>query len=279
MSFYPWEINTKVKWPYFYFKEIWGYRELLIRFVRRDFLASYKQTLLGSLWIFVQPLLTALVYVVIFKNVVGISTSGRPGLLFYFGSVILWGFFSESVQAVSYTYNSHSAIFNKVYFPRIVVSFSLILSQLARLAIQFGIYLIIFLWSVWHYATVNPNSNIILLPILVFILMLMSMGIGLIFTALSVRFRDLQNLLSFLIRIWMFATPVIYPMSLVPEKYRALLLLNPVTTVLEFFRYGFLGTGMHDLGYLAYSFVFSIIVFVVGIILFNLRDGKVMDII
>lgn len=274
-----WEITSRTKWPDFYFKEIWRYRELLLRFVRRDFLASYKQTLLGSLWIFVQPLLTALVYVVIFKNVVGISTSGRPGLLFYFGSVILWGFFSESVSAVSHTYNSHSAIFHKVYFPRIVVSFSLILSQLARLGIQFAIYLVIFFWSLGHHATVNPNFNIILLPVLVFTLMLMSLGIGLIFAALSVRFRDLQNLLSFLIRIWMFATPVIYPMSVVPEKYRTLLLLNPVTPVLEFFRYGFLGTGMHDLIYLGYSFVFSIGAFVTGIILFNLRDGKVMDII
>lgn len=274
-----WEISSRTKCPDFYIKEVWQFRELLLRFVRRDFLASYKQTALGALWIFIQPLFTALVYVVIFKNVVGISTSGKPGLLFYFGSVILWGFFSESVSAVSYTYNSHAAIFNKVYFPRIVVSYSLLLSSLARLGIQFGIYLLIFFWSIGHHEAVQPNSYVLLLPVLVFLLMLMSMGIGLIFAALSVRYRDLQNLLSFLIRIWMFATPVIYPMAVVPAKYRFILLLNPVTPIMEFFRYGFLGAGMHDFIYLCYAFVFSIVVFVGGIILFNLRDGKVMDII
>lgn len=274
-----WEITAKTKCPDFYFKEVWQYRELLLRFVRRDFLASYKQTLLGALWIFIQPLLTALVYVVIFKNIVGISTSGRPGLLFYFGSVILWGFFSESMSAVSYTYNSHASIFNKVYFPRIVVSYSLILSQLARMGIQFGIYLIIYLWSMRGNVTVQPNYFIVLLPLLIFILILMSMGIGLIFTALSVRYRDLQNLLSFLIRIWMFATPVIYPLSVVPDKYKMILLLNPVTPVLEIFRYSVLGTGMHDFLYLGYAFIFSVAVFIGGIVLFNLRDGKVMDII
>lgn len=274
-----WEITARTRYPDFYLKEIWEYRELLLRFVRRDFLTSYKQTLLGSVWIFMQPLLTALVYVVIFKDVVGISTSGRPGLLFYFGSVILWTFFADSVSAVSYTYNSHVAIFNKVYFPRIVVSYSLVLSQLARLGIQFGIYMIIFFWSMWRTSSVTPNEYIFLLPVLVFILILMSLGIGLIFTALSVRYRDLQNLLSFLVRVWMFATPVIYPLAVVPEKYREVLLLNPVTPVMEYFRFGFLGTGMHQGSYLIYSFVFSIVVFGAGIILFNLRDGKVMDII
>lgn len=274
-----WEITARTRYPDFYLKEIWEYRELLLRFVRRDFLTSYKQTLLGSVWIFMQPLLTALVYVVIFKDVVGISTSGRPGLLFYFGSVILWTFFADSVSAVSYTYNSHVAIFNKVYFPRIVVSYSLVLSQLARLGIQFGIYMIIFFWSMWRTSSVTPNEYIFLLPLLVFILILMSLGIGLIFTALSVRYRDLQNLLSFLVRVWMFATPVIYPLAVVPEKYREVLLLNPVTPVMEYFRFGFLGTGMHQGSYLIYSFVFSIVVFGAGIILFNLRDGKVMDII
>lgn len=273
-----WEITSRTKCPNFYFREIWHYRELLLRFVRRDFLASYKQTLLGVVWIFLQPLLVALVYVLIFKNILGISTSGSPGFLFYFGSVILWTFFSSSISAVSYTYNSHSDIFNKVYFPRVVVSYSLILSQIIRLGIQFGIYLIVYIWT-FNTASFTPNYTLLLLPLLVFLLTLMSLGIGFIFAAFSVRFRDLQNLLSFLLRIWMFATPVIYPMSLVPDKYAGLLLLNPVAPILEFFRYGFLGTGMHDWTYLIYSFVFAIIVFVAGIILFNQRDGKVMDII
>lgn len=274
-----WKITSRTKVPDFYFRDIWQSRELLLRFVRRDFLASYKQTVLGALWIFLQPLLTALVYVVIFKNVVGISTSGRPGLLFYFGSVILWGFFSDSVASVAYTYSSHAAIFGKVYFPRIVVSMSLLVSQLARLGIQMVIYLAIFLFSLWRDPSVQPNAYVLLLPLLVIILAMMSLGIGLIFTALSVRYRDLQNLLTFLLRIWMFATPVIYPLNVVPSSFRHLLLLNPVTPVLETFRYGFLGTGMHQWTYLLYALVFSVAVWVAGIVLFNLRDGKVMDIV
>ena len=274
-----WEISHRTKFPDFYIKEIWQYRELLLRLVRRDFLASYKQTLLGSLWIFIQPMLTALVYVVVFKNIIGISTAGKPGLLFYFGSVILWTFFSESVAAVSYTYSSHAQIFNKVYFPRIVVSCALILSQLARLGIQFGIYLLVFFWSMAKTGATHPNQLVVLFPFLVLILVLMSMGIGLIFAALSVRYRDLHNLLSFLIRIWMFATPVIYPMNVVPAKYQTLLLLNPVAPVLEFFRYAFLGTGMHDMMHLGYAFICAVVSFVVGMILFNVRDAKVMDII
>lgn len=274
-----WEISSRTKWPDFYFRDIWRNRELLLRFVRRDFLASYKQTALGSLWIFLQPLLTALVYVIIFKNVVGISTSGKPGLLFYFGSVILWGFFSESLSAVAYTYGSHAAIFHKVYFPRIIVSLSMVLSQAIRLGIQFAIYLVIFLWTLARGAEIQPNAWLLLFPVLVIILAFMSLGIGLIFTALSARYRDIQNLLSFLVRIWMFATPVIYPLSVVPPAYRKILLFNPVTPVVEIFRYGFLGSGMHSLLALGYSIAVAAIVYVLGIILFNLRDGKVMDII
>lgn len=279
MSFYSWEINTKVKWPDFYLKEIWQYRELLLRFVRRDFLASYKQTVMGALWIFIQPLLTALMYVVIFKNIVGISTSGSPGLLFYFGSVILWNFFSESIQAVSFTYTGQVSIFSKVYFPRIVVPLSTVLSQLARLGIQFGIYIIFFLWYIWHDASIHPNGYILLLPLLLLILTLMGLGIGLIFAAVSVRYRDLQNLISFFVRIGMFATPVIYPLVIVPAYYRHWLLWNPLTSVMEFFRYGFLGNGFHELIYLGYSLAFALVVFAGGIILFNLRDGKAMDIV
>lgn len=274
-----WEITSKTKWPDFYIPEIWRYRELLVRFVRRDFLASHKQTALGSLWILVQPFLTALTYVVIFKNVVGVSTAGRPGLLFYFGSIIFWGFFSESVLAVSYTYASHASIFSKVYFPRIVTSLSIVLSQLIRLGIQFGIYLLIFFWGIWHDASIQPNLSLLLLPVWVLELALMSLGLGLVFASLSVRYRDLQNLLSSIFRIWMFATPVIYPLSIVPDQYRTLLLLNPVSPLMEIVRYGFLGTGLHDPGYLIYSFVFSITVFIGGIILFNKRDGRALDIV
>lgn len=274
-----WEITPHTSWPDFYIKEVWRNRELLLRFVRRDFLASYKQTVLGSLWIFIQPLLTALIYVIIFKNVVGISTSGKPGLLFYFGSVILWGFFSESLAAVSYTYGSHTAIFHKVYFPRIIVSLSMVLSQMIRLGIQFGIYMLLFLGLFARGENLHPHIGLLLFPLLVFILALMSLGLGLIFTSISAKYRDIQNLLSFLLRIWMFATPVIYPLDVVPDGYKKLLLFNPVTPVIESFRYGFLGSGMHSLSALGYSLGFSIMVFVIGIILFNLRDGKVMDII
>lgn len=274
-----WEISSVTKWPDFYRKEVWRHRELLVRFVRRDFLASHKQTILGSAWILFQPLLTAVTYVVVFKNVVGVSTSGRPGLVFYFGSIILWNFFSETVLAVSYTYTSHAAIFNKVYFPRIITSLSTVLSQLIRLAIQFAIYLVILGWSLMRDHSIQPNASLLLLPLWILSLTIMSLGIGLIFASLSVRYRDLQNLLSSIFRIWMFATPVIYPLSIVPEKYKTLLLLNPVSSLMEAFRYGFLGTGYHAPFYLLYSLVFGLATLWGGIILFNLRDGRAMDII
>lgn len=273
-----WEITSRTRWPDFYLKEIWQYRELLVRFVRRDFLASHKQTVLGSMWILIQPLLTALIYVVIFQNVVGVSTAGRPGLLFYFGSVILWNFFSESTLAVSYTYGSHAAIFNKVYFPRIITSVSIVSSQLVRLGIQFVIYLVFFAWGLWRDPAVRPNGYLLLLPVVIGVLALMSLGLGLIFATLSVRYRDLQNLLSSLFRIWMFATPVIYPLAIVPARYLDILRFNPVTPLLEVFRYGFLGAGMHGSFYLLYSLAFALAALVGGIILFNLRDGKAMDI-
>lgn len=274
-----WEITPRIKWPEFYLGEVWRNRELLFRFVRRDFLASYKQTALGALWIFIPPLFTALIYVLIFQHAVGISTAGKPGLVFYFGGVILWSFFSESLAGVAYTYGSHATIFHKVYFPRIIVSLSMVLSQLIRLGIQFAIYLIIFFVFLSRGADLNPNGWAWLFPVVVVVLAFMSLGIGLIFTAISARYRDIQNLLSFLLRIWMFATPVIYPLSAVPAEYKKIIALNPVTPLVEIFRYGFLGEGMHSLLALGYSVIISVVVFTVGIVLFNLRDGKVMDII
>jgi lipopolysaccharide transport system permease protein len=275
-----WEITPQTKWPDFYIKEVWGNLELLLRFVRRDFLASYKQTALGVFWIFIQPLFTALIYVLVFKHAVGISTAGKPGLLFYFGGVILWTFFSESLSAVAYTYGSHASIFHKVYFPRIIVSLSMVLSQLIRLGIQFAIYLVIFGVLLANGAqTVKPNAYAFLFPVVVLILAIMSLGIGLIFTATSAKYRDVQNLLSFLVRVWMFATPIIYPLSLVPAAYKKIIALNPVTPLVEIFRYGFLGEGMHSFWALGYSLIISILVFMAGIILFNLRDSRVMDII
>jgi lipopolysaccharide transport system permease protein len=274
-----WEISSRIKWPDFYLKEIWRYRELLGRFVRRDFLAAHKQTVLGSLWILVQPLLTALTYVIVFKNVMGVSTSGRPGLVFYFISIITWGFFSESVLAISYTYAQHAAIFNKVYFPRIITSLSICLSQLVRLGIQLGIYLVIFLLSVWHDPSIRPNMSLALLPVWILSLAMMALGTGLIFATLSVRYRDLHNLLSSLFRIWMFATPVIYPLAIIPEPYQRWMALNPVTPLIEVIRYGFLGTGAHQPLFIAYAFLLSVTLFTGGIVLFNLRDGKAMDIV
>lgn len=276
---YQWEISGQRVRPYAYLREMLPYGDLLLRFVRRDFLAAYRQTVLGAAWILLQPLLTALVYVVVFQQVIGISTSGRPGLLFYFGGVVLWGFFSETLLAVSHTYTGQADIFAKVYFPRLIVPLSVGLSQLIRLGIQLGIYLLLFAWVYARGGAVAPNGSLLLVPLLLLLLGMMGLGLGLVFAALTLRYRDLGNLLSFILRIWMYASPVLFPLAAVPVAYRSWLLWNPLAPLLELFQYAFLGTGAHSPAPLLYAAGCACLSLLAGLLLFRNRDGRAMDIV
>ncbi|HXS38150.1 MAG TPA: ABC transporter permease [Flavipsychrobacter sp.] len=274
-----WEINAKSKWLRLPFREIFLHKDLLFRLVRKDFLASYQQTILGPIWIFLQPLLITLTYIAVFKSIIGIPTGNSPSPLFYLLGIIIWNYFSDSILNISYTYTAYASVFNKVYFARIIVPVSYLLVNLIRLGIQFILFLLLFFFFLIRDANVAPNWYILLVPVCLLLISGISLGAGLIFASLTAKYRDIQNLLSFLLRILMFISPVIYPLAIVPEKFKTLFLINPLTLLIEFSRYGFLGSGYHDLLYLVYSTVFTIAVLATGIVLFNRRDGRIMDVI
>lgn len=274
-----WEIRAREPWLRLPWREIISRKDLLLRLVRRDFLASYQQTILGSAWVLIQPVLVTLTYILIFKSIIGVSTAGLPSSLFYLSGIIFWNFFSDSISNISHTYISYSAIFNKVYFPRLIAALSGLVVHLARLAIQFLLFLCVFFYFLIHKGEISPNTGILLFPVCILLLSGLSLGGGLILASLTAKYRDIQHLLSFILRIVMFITPVIYPLSIVPGKFRILFLLNPLTPVFELFRYGFLGNGYHDFYALLYSTGFVIITLLAGIVLFNRRDGNIMDLI
>lgn len=276
---YDWEINSSVRGLHIPWKELRQHKDLLLRFVRRDFLASYQQTVLGPVWILLQPLLVALTYVAVFKNMIGVSTDGAPSGLFYLIGILLWNYFSESFTAISNSYALYAGIFSKVYFPRIIVSLSILVSNFIRMCIQSLLFVAVYIWYLIYNDSVSPNFEILFVPFYLLLLSCISLGLGLIFASITVKYRDIQNLLYFLLRIFMFVSPVIYPLSIVPSNLRIIFLLNPVTPIIEMCRYAFLGTGYHNYFYLLYALVFAILILITGIILFNRRDGKAMDVI
>jgi homopolymeric O-antigen transport system permease protein len=258
--------------------EVWHYRDLLMLLVRRDFVAFYKQTILGPVWFFVQPLLTTLMYLLIFGKIAGLSTDGIPGLLFYLAGVTCWSYFSESLTKTSDTFIANANIFGKVYFPRLVIPLSIVLSNLIRLGIQFFLFLIV--WIYYYGFTnenVHPNWAIALLPLLVALMALLGLGLGIIFSAFTTKYRDLRFLLTFGIQLLMFATPVVYPLSLAPKKYQWLIVANPFTAIIETFRYAFTGTGSFSWYYLGYSTFITIMIVLLGAVLFNRTERTFMD--
>lgn len=258
--------------------EVWRYRDLLLLLVRRDFIAFYKQTILGPVWFFIQPLLTTLMYLLIFGKIAGLSTDGIPGLLFYLAGVTCWGYFSESLTKTSDTFIANASIFGKVYFPRLVIPLSIILSNMIRLGIQFILFLIVWIYYVgFTNENVHPNWAIALLPVLVLLMAFQGLGLGIIFTALTTKYRDLRFLLTFGVQLLMFATPVVYPLSLAPEKYRWVFVANPFTAIVETFRYAFTGAGSFSWYQLGYSTLVTIIIVLLGTLIFNKTERTFMD--
>jgi lipopolysaccharide transport system permease protein len=263
-------------------KELWQYRDLVYLFVKRDFVAVYKQTVLGPIWFFLQPIFTSLVMVVVFGNLAGISTDGVPKILFYLAGNILWGYFAATLTATSNTFIANQAIFGKVYFPRLAAPLSVTLSGLLKLAIQFGLFISFLAYFLLFKNTdVQPNWALIwLLPILVFMMGGLALGSGIIITSLTTKYRDLNFLLAFGIQLAMYATPVVYPLSLVMEnfgKYKWLAIANPMTSIIETFKYIFLGAGVFNWNHLGYSFIFVIMLLVFGVIIFNKTEQNFMD--
>ena len=261
------------------FKEIWHYRDLMMLFVKRNIITQYKQTILGPLWFVIQPLMTTVMYMVVFGGIAKISTDGLPQPLFYLAGISFWQDFADCLTKTSNTFVSNAGIFGKVYFPRLVTPLSDVISNLVRFAIQFGLFLIVYLYYViFTDAIIQPNLYALLLPVLVAMLAGLALGFGILFSSMTTKYRDLQLLLSFFVSLWMYATPVIYPLSTITnEKLRLVMQLNPLTGIVEFFKYGKLGVGNHDWWMLGNSFGFMVVLLAVGIIVFNKVQKSFMD--
>ncbi|MEG3637862.1 ABC transporter permease [Magnetococcus sp. PR-3] len=258
-------------------REIWYYRDLLLLLVRRDFVALYKQTILGPLWFLIQPVLTTLMFTLVFNKIAGLSTDGLPSVLFYLAGVTCWTYFSETLTKSSETFTLNANIFGKVYFPRIIVPLSIVISNLIKFGVQFTLFLAFLAYYLYQGSPVAPNKVLLILPLLLLLMGGLGLGMGMIISAMTTKYRDLRFLLTFAVQLFMYATPVIYPLSTLDQKYQWILLLNPVTPIIETFRYGFLGNGSYEPFYLAYSFAFMTTVLFVAMVIFNQVEKNFMD--
>lgn len=271
-------ISSKHKFFDLKLKEVWRYKDLILLFTKRSFVVKYKQTILGPAWLFINPIITSLIYSFVFGGIAGMSTEGVPQLLFYLSGNAIWSFFSTCVTANAATFTGNAAVFGKVYFPRLTTPISNVFSSI----IQFGIQMIMVLVLLAYYVIVgqvSPNWTAwLLIPIVLVHLGIMGMGFGLIVSSLTTKYRDLSLLVGFGVQLWMYATPIVYPLSQLGDGWmKTILMINPVTTPVEIFRYAVVGQGTIDFLYLAISWVFTIAVAVIGILIFNKVERTFMD--
>ena len=261
-------------------REVWDYRDLCSLFVRRNITTQYKQTVLGPLWYVIQPMITVVMYMVVFGGIAKIPTDGLPQPLFYLGGICMWQYFNDCLTKTSSTFTANASIFGKVYFPRLIMPISTVLSNLLRFAIQFGLFLAVYaIYQIWIIpGEIHTNWYALLIPLLVLMLAGLALGFGLLFSSMTTKYRDMQLLLDFFVRLWMYATPVIYPMSVITnDKLRLVMSLNPLTGIVEAFKYGMLGEGQFSWGMLGYSFIFMIVLLTIGIVIFNRVQRTFMD--
>jgi lipopolysaccharide transport system permease protein len=262
-------------------KEVWKYRDLLWMFVKRDFTAQYKQTILGPLWHFIQPLFTTVVFLVVFTNIAKISTDGVPPVLFYMSGITIWNYFSSCLNATSNTFVANAGIFGKVYFPRLVIPLSTVMSNIVKFGIQFLLLLASMLWhkltsTSFHLS--QPLSTLILIPLIILIMAGLGLGLGIIISSMTTKYRDLNVLMGFAVQLLMYATPVVFPLSTITsEKLRFWITLNPLTPLVESFRYAMLGVGSFDAGSFGYSIGFMIITLFIGLLIFSKVEKTFMD--
>ncbi len=262
------------------FKEIWDYRDLLTMFVKRDVITVYKQTVLGPIWFVVQPILTTAIYVLVFGNIAKIPTDGVPMILFYLAGIVIWNYFSEAFNTTAKTFTENANIFGKVYFPRLIMPLSKIVSGLIKFFIQALFFLAVFAYYLFKKdASIAPNLTLLLLPVYILIMALMGLGAGIIFTSMTTKYRDLTFLLTFGVQLLMYATPVIYPMSTLKDgsTTKAIIMMNPLTPIVEGFKYAFLGAGQFSWLSLGYSAIFTIVLLIVGIVIFHRTERNFID--
>jgi lipopolysaccharide transport system permease protein len=257
-------------------KEVWDYRDLVYMFVKRDFVSSFKQTILGPLWFFINPIFTTVVYLIVFGNIANLSTDGAPKILFYLAGVTLWNYFSSSLGGTSNVFVGNAGIFGKVYFPRLVMPITIVISNLMRFGVQFLLFLVVFFYY-WYKGEVTPNWWVLFTPIFILMMSLFALGVGMIFSSLTTKYRDLSMLLTFGISLYMYATPVIYPTSMLSAKIQPYAKYNPLTGIFEGFKYAWMGVGEFHPIMLVYSSVIILILLAIGTVIFNKVEKGFMD--
>jgi lipopolysaccharide transport system permease protein len=259
--------------------DVWRHRDLIGLFVRRDFVSVYKQTVLGPLWFLIQPIANTLVYTVIFGNLAKLSSDGLPRTLFYFSGSMLWQYFSTCVIKTSDTFSANASIFGKVYFPRLTAPISNVVTNLITLGIQFALFLLLLTYFMLTGTPVRPNLAVLGFPLILLCMAALGLGTGIIVSSITTKYRDLRQLISFGVHLWMYATPVVYPLSQVPEKWRWIIILNPMTPLLEGFRFAFLGTGTVDPRYFVIGGAATLSILFLGILMFNRVERTFMDVV
>jgi len=259
------------------FKEIWQYRDLCAMFVKRDIVTQYKQTILGPAWYFIQPALTTIMYMIVFGGIAKISTDGLPQPMFYLAGIVCWQYFSDCLLKTSATFTTNQSIFGKVYFPRLVVPLSTVASNLVRMGIQFLLFIAVYVYYLALKVDVAPNIYALLIPVLIIMLAGLALGFGILISSLTTKYRDLTILFTFIVQLWMYATPVIYPLSTMSPRRQWIMALNPLTSILEAFKYGTMGVGTFNWGQLAYSFIFMLVLLGIGVVVFNKVQRSFMD--
>lgn len=257
--------------------QVWRYRDLLWLLVRRDFVAFYKQTILGPIWFFIQPLITTITYVFIFSTLAGLSTDGVPPVLFYLAGISAWGYFSECLVKTANVFQANSGLFGKVYFPRLIVPLSIVISCLVKFGVQLLLLILVLLYYVFTKGDVSITWYIVLFPIFIILMAMQGLGLGMIVTALTTKYKDLALLLTFGIQLLMYATPIVYPLSSLTGKMKLLVSLNPMTAIVEGIRLSFLGHGSLTLYSFVYTIFVSVIALILGTIVFNKVEKNFVD--
>ena len=259
------------------FKSLYRYRDLLSLFVKRDFTAVYKQTLLGPLWFIIQPLLTTLTFTVVFGRIANIPTDGLPQVLFYMTGVVFWTFFSDCVSGTSDVFMANESVFGKVYFPRLIVPLAIVINNFFRFTIQIGLLIAIYLYFIFSGVNLSPGMSLVLFPFVLIAMASLGLGLGSVFSALTTKYRDLKFLIRFGVQLMMYATPVVYPLSEVPDGLRTACLLNPMTSIVEWAKFSLLGQGAFEAGWLMYSLLMSLAILYAGGLIFTRVEKSFMD--
>lgn len=271
------EIKPSNGWFNINLRELWQYRDLIMMFVKRDFVAIYKQTILGPLWFFLQPIFTTIVFTIVFGSIAKLPTNGIPPILFYMSGTVMWNYFAACLNTTSNTFISNAGIFGKVYFPRLVTPISVVITQMMTFSIQLILFLCFLSYFLLSGTDVTPNVWILLTPLLLLQMACLGLGCGIIVSSLTTKYRDLALLVTFGVQLWMYATPVVYPLSMVSGKLALLMALNPMSAIIELFRYAFLGGTLLPLWYWGISLGMTLVILLIGIVLFSKVEKNFMD--